>query len=177
MIIRLCHEEEVAAVGAFYDSVVKYLCEHINYPKWTYLEYPSRDFAAKMTAERSQFVCMEHNRIVGAFVLNDDPQGAYENAVWDRKLSRGEYAVCHALATAPSLQRKGIGKQIVEFCISFAQEHDFKAIRLDVVPDNLPAKKLYEKCGFIYRGEADLERGIAEIPVFSMYERLIDQEH
>lgn len=170
MVIRLCPKEDVAAVGGFYDDVVKYLCEHINYPKWTYKEYPSETFVLEMTEAKCQFVCIDNDVIVGAFVLNDDPQGAYENAVWSRQIPRGTYMVCHAVAIKPSLQGQGIGKQIVNFCIEYARNHGYNAIRLDVVPDNTPAKKLYEKCGFSYTGDADLERGIDDIPVFSMYE-------
>lgn len=170
MIIRLCTEQEVAAVGRFYDCVVKDLCEHINYPKWTYKEYPSENFVREMTGEGSQFVCMEDGGIAGAFVLNDDPQGAYENAAWSRDLLRGQYMVCHALAIGTALQGRGIGRQIVGFCIDHARGHGYGAIRLDAVPDNLPARRLYEKCGFRYAGDADLERGIPDIPLFSMYE-------
>lgn len=32
MIIRTCHEEDIVALGVFYDNVVKHLCENINYP-------------------------------------------------------------------------------------------------------------------------------------------------
>lgn len=31
---------------------------------------------------KQQFVCMDGDNVVGAFVLNDDPQGKYENAEW-----------------------------------------------------------------------------------------------
>jgi hypothetical protein len=41
---------------------------------------------------------------------------------------------------------------------------------VDIVPDNLPARKLYEKEGFTYAGDVDLERGIEEIPLFSLFE-------
>lgn len=34
----------------------------------------------------------------------------------------------------------------------------------------IPAKRLYEKCGFQYMGDVDLERNIAGIPLFFMYE-------
>ena len=46
----------------------------------------------------------------------------------------------------------------------------YKAFRLDIVPGNAPAQKLYEKSGFKYAGDAGLDRGIAHIPVFSLYE-------
>ncbi len=170
MTIKQCHTEDTAAVAIFYDQAVKYLCEHINYPKWTYKEYPSEDTVKEMIANQCQFACMERNTVIGAFILNDDPQGRYEKAAWSMQIPEGEYLVCHTLATAPSRQRSGIGRQIVEFCIDYAKNHGYKAIRLDVVPGNTPAKRLYEACGFTYIGDVDLERGLDEIPVFSMYE-------
>ena len=170
MIIRKCKIEDVESVGAFYDEVVKNLCATVNYPKWTYKVYPSVDFAREMTVAGEQYVCVEGDKIIGAFVFNDDPQGAYDSATWSANLQRGEYGVCHAVAIETSLQGKGLGKQIVEFCIRRAKELGYKAIRLDVVPDNLPARKLYEKCGFRYVGDADLLRGYEEIPVFSLLE-------
>ncbi|MBQ8148007.1 MAG: GNAT family N-acetyltransferase [Lachnospiraceae bacterium] len=170
MEISVCNEADIIAAGAFYDRVVKYLCEHINYPKWRYKDYPSEQSVRAMTQEGGQFICKDGDTIIGAFVLNDDPQGKYENAIWSRMLMPGEYMVCHALAIEPTLQGLGLGKQVVEFCKVYAKEHGYKAIRLDAVPDNAPAKRLYEKCGFQYVGDADLERNIAEIPLFSMYE-------
>lgn len=170
MMIKTCSEEDIEAVGRFYDSVVRYLNENINYPKWVYKEYPSENSVREMTKAGCQFMCLENDKIVGAFVLNEDPQGMYENAVWSRQLARGAYMVCHTLAVDSSMQGKGIGRQIVEYCIDYAKKRGFKAIRLDVVPDNIPARKLYEKCGFRYAGDADLKRDIAGIPMFSMYE-------
>lgn len=170
MIIRLCTPKDIPTVGNFYDCVVKHLDDHVNYPKWTYKVYPSEGSVREMTEKGCQFVCLENNEIVGAFVLNEDPQGAYGNAVWSNSLSLGDYMVCHALAIAPSLQGTGIGKKIVEFCIAYAKRHAYKALRLDVVPDNVPARKLYEKCGFTYVGDVDLKRDLADIPLFSMYE-------
>ena len=170
MEIRKCDEADIVSVGAFYDRVVQFLCENINYPKWTYKEYPSEKSVVETTRKGHQFLCRDKDVIVGAFVLNDDPQGKYENATWGMQLSRGEYMVCHTLASDPLLQGRGIGKRMVEYCINYGKIHGYKAVRLDVVPDNIPARKLYEKCGFQYVGDADLERDIPEIPMFSMYE-------
>jgi len=170
MIIKKCTEADIVAVGEFYDNVVKYLCEHINYPKWTYKQYPTESSVRTMTGEGSQFMCVENDVIVGAFVINDDPQGKYEKALWSKELADGEYMVCHALAVDILSHGKGIGKRMVEFCIDYAKELGFKALRLDVVPGNTPAKKLYERCGFKYVGDVDLERNIEAIPQFSMYE-------
>lgn len=170
MQIRKCNKEDIAAVGKFYDEVVKYLCDTVNYPKWIYKQYPSERSVAIMTEQGSQYVCYVDGEIVGAFVLNFDPQGAYEQANWSKDVERGKYIVCHTLAISPRKQRRGLGKQIVEFCIELARNNRFQAVRLDVVPTNYPARKLYEACGFKYVGDVDLERGFEEIPLFSMYE-------
>ena len=174
MIIRKCTLQEIPAAGAFYDKVVKTLEETVNYPKWTYKVYPSEEYAREMTEQGMQYLCLDKEQIVGAFVLNNDPQGSYEKASWSREVPEGGYLVCHALAADPERKGSGIGKYMVEYCIRYAKEKGFPEIRLDVVPGNIPAKKLYESCGFHCVGDVDLERNIPEIPVFSMYEREID---
>lgn len=168
--IRKCKVSEIALVEEFYDGVVKYLDEHVNYPKWTYKAYPSVHSVQAMTKAGCQYVYLQQGNVVAAFVLNTDPQGDYEAANWSRHVDEGDYLVCHTLAVAPDMQGKGIGKQVVQFCINFAKEHRYAAVRLDVVPTNLPARKLYESCGFRYVGNVDLKRGIRDIPLFSMYE-------
>ena len=59
---------------------------------------------------------------------------------------------------------------MVEFCIEKAKNEGYKAVRLDIVPENIPAKRLYEKAGFKYAGEKDLNRGFEDIPTFQLFE-------
>ncbi len=170
MIIRKSTEKDVVTLGAFYDEVVLWLDNHINYPKWMYKEYPSEISARAMTKEGSQYICLNGDKIVGAFVLNIDPQGNYQKGDWQRKLKDGEYMILHALAISPDCQGQGIGSKVVEFCINKAKEDGYKALRVDIVPGNIPAQKLYEKYGFNYVGDYDLDRGYEYIPLFSLFE-------
>lgn len=170
MIIRKCEQKDVNAVGEFYDKVVLYLDAHINYPKWQYKQYPSVDSVQEMMNEGSQYIVEEDGVMIGAFVFNDDPQGDYTKGKWKRDLPKGSFMVIHALAVDPSCHGKGIGTQVLKYCIDEARSRGYKAIRLDIVPDNTPAAHLYEKNGFTYAGTEDLGRGIDEIPEFSLYE-------
>ena len=170
MIIRKCLESEIAETGAFYDFVVKWLDEHVNYPRWIYKVYPSEASVRQMTENGSQYICTEDGRIIAAFVLNDVPEGNYRNGKWSRDLPYGSFMILHTLALDPELWGKGIGSEIVRFCIDRAKSGGYKALRIDVVPDNYPAIRLYEKNGFTYAGDADLELGKAHIPYFSLYE-------
>ena len=174
MQIRLCSQKEITEVGLFYDGVVKYLVEHINYPQWMYKLYPSEPFVRDMTSAGCQYVCYDMGQLVAAFALNDDPEREYRKVQFTKSLAHGQYLTIHALAVATEMQSHGIGRQIVEYCVRFAREHGYRAIRLDVVPTNFPARKLYEMCGFSYLGDYDLERGYKHIPLFSMYELNLD---
>lgn len=169
--IRKCEEADIASAGAFYDRVVQWLDAHRNYPLWRYREYPSEESVRTMTAEGSQYICLDADQVIGAFVLNDDPQGKYRNGKWEKNLPDGSYMVLHTLAVDPDLNGKGIGSKAIDFCVEKAKADGFRALRVDLVPDNLPARKLYEKNGFTYAGDADLERGIDGIPVFSLFEK------
>jgi len=171
MEIRKCTQEEAAQVGAFYDKVVARLdADGVNYPKWTYREYPSAISARACAQAGTQYVCTEGDVVVGAFVLNDNPEANYQKGAWSRHIPDGEYMVLHALAIDPDCHGRGLGSQVVEYCIRTAKERGYKALRLDIVPDNIPARRLYEKHGFRYVGTYDLDRGIAHIPVFSLFE-------
>ena len=169
--IRKCREADVPRTGAFYDAVVAWLDGHVNYPRWVRGIYPSERTVRAASEAGEQYICESGGRIVGAFVLNTDPQGRYEKAAWSRDLPEGSYLVLHALAAAPEERRKGVASEIIRFCTEKARKQGFLALRADVVPGNVPARRLFEKNGFSCAGDADLERGIEGIPVFTLYER------
>ncbi|MCH5209857.1 MAG: GNAT family N-acetyltransferase [Oscillospiraceae bacterium] len=170
MKILKCTEEYLSAVVELYNKVTIYLENTINYPKWTYGEYPSKESVMKAMQDGVQYVCMDGNKAVGAFVLNDNPQGDYSAGDWSIYLDEGEYLVIHTLASDSDLQGRGIGRMMVEYCIEKAKKDGYKAVRIDVVPGNALARRLYEKCGFSFAGERDLGRGIEAIPEFALYE-------
>ena len=170
MQIRKCREADVAPAGAFYDSVVLWLDHHINYPKWMYKIYPSEISVREMTAAGEQYLCMDGEKIIGAFALNAEPQGNYQKARWSRVLPKGSYMVLHALAIDPQSQRQGLGTEMIRFCADKARAEGYQTIRIDVVPTNTPARRLFEKNGFVYVGDVDLELPLGDIPAFSMYE-------
>lgn len=115
-------------------------------------------------------MCLEEGQLVGAVVLNENPDGRYEAGEWTRDLAPGEYLIIHTLAVSTQCSRTGIGGKIVDLCIEYAKAQHYKAIRLDAVPGNLPAIHLYQKKGFTFAGTKDLERNIPDIPVFNLYE-------
>ena len=90
-----------------------------------------------------------------------------------KDLPEGSYLTLHAFAVEPDIHGQGLGSKMLQFCIEKARSEGYKALRLDIVPTNIPARRLYEKNGFQYVGEADLERGIEDIPVWSLFELIL----
>ena len=168
--IQKCGEEDVVRAGAFYDRVVRWLNEHVNYPRWICGVYPSEGSARAMTEADAQYLCLRGGEIVGAFAICTAPQGKYQKTRWSRDLAEGEYLVLTAVAVDPELRRQGLGSQIIRFCVDRAKAGGFRAIRVDIVPTNVPARSLFERNGFTYAGDVDLELDIGDIPAFSMYE-------
>lgn len=172
MQIRKCTVDEAAAVGEFYDATVKFMNDNdVNYPKWIYKIFPSTEYALDAARDGNLFVCMEGEKILAAFVLSENPEGDYSKGNWSQNLADGEYLTLHAFAVAPSVWRQGLGKKILGYCMNYAAEKNYRALRLDFVPENFPAKKLYESCGFKFAGAADLGREFSGIPQFCMYEK------
>lgn len=170
MRIFKCTMENLDNVAEFYDKVTGYLEKNVNYPKWTHKEYPARESVVQAIGDGSQYACEDNGRIIGAFVLNDDPQGDYSAGDWKEPLDRGEFLVIHALARDPEVCQSRLGRKMVEYCINAAKDGGYGAVRLDAVPTNIPARRLYEGMGFSFAGEKDLLRGIEDIPEFALYE-------
>lgn len=165
-----CKSGHLDLVSDMYGRVVKHLEDTVNYPKWS-KEYPCRESVAEAIQNGEQYACVEKGRVLGAAVLNEDPDGNYGAGDWSRELKPGEYLVIHTLAVDPKAGRRGIGGYMVSRIMETAMENGYQAIRIDVVPGNLPAISLYQKYGFTFAGAKDLGRDLEEIPMFELYER------
>lgn len=144
-----CEMEHLDLVSDMYAGVVKHLEETVNYPKWS-KNYPCRESVKEAIKKGEQYACVENNEVLGAVVLNENPNGNYEAGNWRKELKRGEYLVIHTLAVDALAERKGIGGYIVDCCTEIAMREGYQAIRIDVVPDNVPAINLYQRKDFTF---------------------------
>ncbi len=89
MYIKKCENKDIAITSEFYNNIVKYLDKRTNYPRWIYKVYPSQESVKAMVKEESQYICISDEKILGAFVLNDKPQGCFWKADWSKKIDDG----------------------------------------------------------------------------------------
>lgn len=159
-----CDLSHLDALVSFYDEVIDYLDATVNYPLWVKGVYPAADTVSAYIERGAQFACFDGGRIVGAFALTE---GSYPDAGWSVDLRGDEYLVIHSFATHPDLIGGGVGRQVLEWCIDRAKSLGYRAMRLDVVPNN-PSVHLYERLGFKFVGLADLK--VEDVPEFELYE-------
>lgn len=119
------------------------------------------------------FLAELDGEIAGSFVLSSRQEDAFATVQWQAALADSEVLTIHTLAVSHLYPRRGIGRQMVAFAIQYAREQGIKAIRLDVTEKNVPAIRLYESCGFRYRGTVSL--GLEDIGLdwFLVYEKLL----
>ena len=145
----------------------------VNYPGWKKGVYPIREDAIKGISEENMYIAKYKDKIVGAVILNHEPESAYDSVKWKSDDNYDEILVIHTLVVNPNYLRLGIGKKIMDFAYKHAKSLKVKSIRLDVYEKNEPAIKLYEKCGYDYIGTVDLGLKNYGLDWFKLYEKII----
>jgi len=68
-------------------------------------------------------------------------------SLYERKPTPGEL-IMDGIVVHSDARGKGVGSRLLEEVASYAKEHEFGRVRLDVIDINSKAKKLYERKGF-----------------------------
>ena len=71
-----------------------------------------------------------------------------------------EHLFISELFVDPSAQGKGVGSASVNKAIEFAKRGNLKGVVTETEFENLPAQKLYEKCGFMKIDNSDWKEGV-----------------
>jgi ribosomal protein S18 acetylase RimI-like enzyme len=76
-----------------------------------------------------------NNQIAGILIVHEEPETVYIND----------------LAVAPSYRRHGIATAMIEYCVTITKRMRKNWLELSVLKANTPARKLYEKSGFVQK--------------------------
>ena len=84
------------------------------------------------------FVVEENNKILGGAGIN--------------QLKNGDINICELqkMYFHKSIRGRGIGDKIIELCLNFAMESNYKKCYIETMPNMVDAQKLYIKKGFEY---------------------------
>lgn len=171
--IRLGTEKDIDSLAQLYDKLNDYLAATTNYPGWIKGVYPVRKDAADGINEGCLFVATENEEIIGSMILRKEPEPAYLTVTWQTELDYKNVLVIYTFAVHPQKHQHGIGKRMLEFAAQYAKDTDIKALRLDVYENNIPAIRLYEKCGYKYIDTVSLGLEDYGLDWFRLYEKLL----
>ena len=77
--------------------------------------------------------------------------------VWSGKPSHPHFPDVQSLRVHPAFRGMGIGSRLIEAAESCARENGCEQLGLSVSIENPKARRLYERCGYIARGEPYLD--------------------
>ena len=170
LIIRTASLDEYQNVTDFYYILIDSMQNAEFRPGWKKYVYPTKQFIYDSISEKSLFIATINSAITGSMVMNHVCSDSYSNVQWNVSADNNEIMVIHALAVSRDFQRKGIAGKMVEYAIDFCKDNGMKAIRLDVLPSNIPAEKFYTKMGFVYIDKIQLFYEDTGLTDFLLYE-------
>lgn len=149
MSFRRAEPRDTAAAQAAYRRIVDHLAETVDFPHWHTEGHPTPGEVAGWVQAGDLYLAVAPDRtIAGVVVLNHDAVDAYQGAGWAIKAEPNEVFVVHALGVVPDRLGRGVARFLVDASIQVAREQNCRAVRLDTYIENVPARKLYERCGF-----------------------------
>lgn len=166
-------EADINQLEILYNDLNDYLQCGTNYPGWKKDVYPIREDAVAGVKDNNLYVAKQNGKIIGSIILNHKPESAYEKVRWQIDMDYSNVFVVHTFVVHPDYMKCGVGKILMDYSIQLAKQSGIKSIRLDVYENNIPAIKLYEKCGFTYIDTIDLGLGQYGLHWFKVYEKLI----
>ncbi|EHJ01068.1 GCN5-related N-acetyltransferase [Clostridium sp. DL-VIII] len=173
IIIELGSVNDIDELEQLYDDLNDYLAGGINYPGWRKGMYPVRQNAIDGVNNKNLYVARYNGKIVGSLILSNRPETAYYTVKWAFESDYSDVLVVYTFAVHPDFLKSGIGRALINFSIEHGNMLHTKAIRLDVYEKNMPAIRLYEKCGFKYVDTVDLGLGDYGLDWFKLYERIL----
>lgn len=149
MVFRQCDISEFDTVQNFYWQLIDLMSSRTDTVGWKKGIYPSDDFL-RGSLEAGELYALEDEdgRMLATVICNSAYNEGYRGIKWGIDCPDEDALVPHALAVFPTVQGRGIGKQVVRQIIALAEEKGKKTVRLDVLSGNPAAERLYTGMGF-----------------------------
>ena len=167
----MCDFEKIIS---FYNVMCAVLGEKDFLPDGNKGGFSSQDMVRDAIYSGSQFIGVENDKIVAAYIMNHDCDNAYHTVQWHIDAAENEVVVLHALRVLPDYGGRGYSKQLVEHAIQTAKSWGQKAIRLDCIVGNDVPMKVYTSFGFEYVDTAAITYADIGVPMqFKLYELIL----
>jgi len=171
--VRPATPADVDGVSKLYEDVIAHLEATHNYPHWMRDTYPTQADAMRACKADELYVAVVDGDLAGTMVLGHTPEAGYSQASWSSPDDYDHTLLVFTLAVAPTFLGRGVGLALLDHAEGYARLEGDLAVRLDVVADNEPACRLYEKAGFSYVDTVSLGYEKYGLPWFRLYEKVL----
>ena len=147
--LRRAQQRDIPAAQAVYREIIDHLAATVDFPHWHTENHPTPDeVAGWIEAGELYLATTRSGAIAGVTVLNHDSAEQYADAAWTIAAEPEEVLVVHALGVVPGFLGQGVARSLVEASLQLARERKLRTVRLDTYVENIPARRLYVRCGF-----------------------------
>lgn len=160
--LRRAQSQDLAATQAAYRAIIDHLAVSVDFPHWHTENHPTPAgiagwieagelylaTAQASTSTSTSGTDLRPEMILGVAVLNHDAAEQYAAAAWAIDATPDQVLVVHALGVIPAFLGQGVARRIVEEILQVARDRKLRTVRLDTYVENLPARRLYARCGF-----------------------------
>lgn len=153
--MRFAQYEDMQTIYAVFRDAINYM-DSQGIPQWDEL-YPTPAILDDDLARGQLYVGESEAGVVGAVVLNEECNPQYANGRWQ---GDGPFVMVHRLCISPAAQGAGIGRGLMTAVETWAKEHGYAEIRLDAFSLNPQALRMYDRLGYVKRGEATWRKGL-----------------
>lgn len=148
--VRQAVQEDMPAVLALYDPVIDLFQAQTGTTAWKKGVYPVEADFRKAIGAGTLYLGELEGRLAAGMVITQGTDKSYGDAPWRVDAADDETAVIHTLGVSPDLAGRGVGLDMMRGAAELARKRGWKALRLDVLEDNVPARRFYERAGFAY---------------------------
>jgi len=147
------------------EEVITHMKES-KIPQWE-LNYPRYEHFEQDVIKKALIIYKEDEKIIGCMAIlpeNDPPYHTISS--WQKEYS----IVIHRVLVDPSVQKKGIAKQLLNFAKQYGKLHGFESIKIDTHLENYKMRRFLQKNDFIEGDYIEVMDRIA-------YECILEDEH
>jgi ribosomal protein S18 acetylase RimI-like enzyme len=172
---------DTALAQALYRRVLEHLGATGDLPRWHSEGRPSPEQVARWVDAGDLYLAVGHGedggpgaaRVAGAVMLDHQAPETYRSAPWEVEAGPREVLLLHALAVAPDLLRRGVARFLVDSSLDLARSRGCRAVRLDAYVENVPARELYTRHGFVDLGVHTLRYEGTDLSQFRLFEKVL----
>lgn len=170
--IILAAPADFPRVRAFYHSLIEEMQHLPWFPCWEKDVYPTDASLLGYIVRGEMHLLISDGEIAAAAALSERLDCSDEIR-WSSSVAESEYATVNMVAVHPRFARRGFAKQMIVHLQTLARAKGLRALRLDVVDFNEPARTLYTGLDFQYVDRETTVFDDGSSLTFELYEQIL----